>query len=99
MSIQKFLDLSTGHLPPGDLNRMGDIDRTYIPIRLTSHEYGWSIWLPDQEEIDGILDLLEDQCEMTPALRNIFNYAYKYGCWMVNFDQDAERIDELEYFE
>ena len=99
MSVQKFLDLSTGHIPPGDLIRLAEINRTYIPIRLTSHEYGWSIWLPDQAEIDGVLDLLEDQCKMTSALRKIFDYAYKHGCWMVNFDCDAEQIDELDYFD
>ena len=52
MSIQKFLDLSTGHLPAEDRNLLETI-ADKLPVRVARHAYGWIVWLTgDKRFID-----------------------------------------------
>ena len=98
MSIRKFLDLSTGHLPKED-RLLIDLHRPNLPFRVVNNEYGWSMWLMEPDVMDDVIEELENKFKLTDALGHVLRYAIKYDCAMVNFDRDAERIDGLGYFE
>lgn len=106
MSIQKFLDLSTGHLPVKDRERLEELINRDLPFRMFSHEYGWNVWLggdgrsaDTQKQFDQNIEALEEVYGLTEALGHVLRHALQHDCWMVNFDRDAERIDGLAYWD
>lgn len=86
MAIIKCLDLSTGHVPE-------NFAKIKIPFRRVSHTYGWILFL---STLDDEKD--EKQLANHKFLSEIYKYAKKHDCNIVNFDADAESIDELEKF-
>lgn len=100
MSIKKFLDLSTGHLPANDrVSLEMDDESDSLPFRTAICEYGFSIWLQDKDAMDKTIEVLENKLDYTDALGHVIRYAMRHDCGMINFDRDAERIEELEYFD
>ena len=100
MSIQNFLDLSTGHLPVSDRLRLDQLASRDLPFRVFGHQYGWNIWLCGEgKQFDQNIEALEEVYGFTDALGHVLRYARQHECDMVNFDRDAEQIDSLGYFE
>ena len=100
MSIQKFLDLSTGHLPVSDRERLDQLKNRDLPFRVFSHEYGWNIWLNGSgAQFNMNIVSLSEVYGFSNALGNILRHAFVLGCWMINLDRDAERIDGLAYWD
>jgi len=100
MSIEKFLDISTGHLPVKDRERLGALTNRTLPFRVFTHEYGWNVWLNgDDERLEHNIEALEEVYGLTDALGHVLRYAKHHECWMVNFDRDAERIEGLAYWD
>ena len=100
MSIQKFLDLSTGHLPVSDRERLNLLASRDLPFRVFDHKYGWNIWLNGEgKQFDQNIKALEEVYGFTDALGHVLRYAKHHDCWMVNFDRDAERIEGLAYWD
>ena len=100
MSIQKFLDLSTGHLPVTDRERLNLLASRNLPFRVFGHEYGWNVWLCGEgKQFDQNIEALEEAYGFTDALGRVLRCAKHYECDMVNFDRDAERIDGLAYWD
>ena len=96
--IQKFLDLSTGHLPQKEFERLSNFNDSALTV--FNHEHGLIIWLPDKENWNEIKQNFEQDYNWSPDnLDKIMQHAYKHNCWLINFDQDAEQIDELEYYD
>ena len=100
MSIQKFLDLSTGHLPVTDRIRLDQLASRDLPFRVFGHKYGWNIWLNGEgQQFNQNIEALEEVYGFTSALGFVLRYARHHKCDMINFDQDAERIDGLAYWD
>ena len=100
MSVEKFLDLSTGHLPVKDRERLEALINRTLPFRVFTHEYGWNVWLNgDDEQFERNIEALTEVYGLTGALGDVLRHAQAEGCWMVNFDRDAERIDSLAYWD
>jgi len=100
MSIEKFLDISTGHLPVKDRERLEALINRTLPFRVFSHDYGWNVWLPgDDERLEHDIEALTEVYGLTGALGDVLRHAQAEGCWMVNFDRDAERVTGLNYFD
>ncbi|MDX5370679.1 MAG: hypothetical protein LPL29_15015 [Alphaproteobacteria bacterium] len=88
--IRKFLDISTGHLTvhTREMIDAGKYDDTlsYTPW----HDYGWFVWVPtDQFTYAGC----------STDLRNCFDRAKALGCDYILFDRDAQRDEELHYYD
>jgi hypothetical protein len=96
--IHNFLDLSNGHLPQGDFDSINMIDG---PLTIRNFEYGFSIWMPsnDRKYINEILTEVEEDYKISTAFRKIMLYALENDCWLINFDADAEQIDNLDYYD
>ena len=100
MSIQKFLDLSTGHLPTEDRERLDQLAAKDLPFRVFGNEYGWNIWLCGEgEQFEQNIEALTDVYGFTGALGTILRRAKELDCWMVNLDRDAEQLDDLAYWD
>ena len=89
--IKKYLDLSMGHLPEHERERMAEGDITSLIFH--DHPYGWWVWVPPDDA-----DLVELR-EVLPTLAKILDYARNSDCAWVNLDQDADLEEGLEYFE
>ena len=68
-----------------------------MPNRIIKHDYGWFIWMPF--DVDEVIKQIKEETELSPALGNILRYAEKHACWFINLDTDAEKINNLEYYE
>lgn len=100
MAIQRALDLSTAHLTPRDMSLMTDACDLYeedevgrFPVRITSHQYGWVLFLPDDENKPENMAFRDKG--FSENLICVLEYAYKHKCMFINFDQDADAIPGL----
>jgi hypothetical protein len=100
MSIQKFLDLSTGHLPVSDRERLNLLASRDLPFRVFGHNYGWNIWLNGEgKQFEQNIEALTEVYGLTGALGAILRRAKELDCLMVNLDRDAEQIYGLAYWD
>ncbi|MEQ1950893.1 hypothetical protein [Mesorhizobium sp. CN2-181] len=106
--IRQFLDLSTGHvsLDTRDwLDAQGKLAANFLhfedksPVISTIGRtcHGWFIWAGDKEDDNWSADHLARG--VPEDLIAVLTYARNQGCDYVLFDQDADRIDGLPYFE
>jgi hypothetical protein len=97
--IQKFLDLSTAHLPQKEFEQLSEFDDESA-LTVIGHKHGLIIWLPDKDTWDEIRQNFEQTYGWNPDnLDKIIQHAYAGDCWLINFDRDASQIDELEYYD
>jgi hypothetical protein len=83
MSIRKFLDLSTNHLP----EHLGTKDLAAVEGILASpwSEYGWFVWVPD-EPTDSSLG---DETPVPEEILHVQRYARSLGCDFILFDSEG----------
>jgi hypothetical protein len=99
-AIHNFLDCSTGHLVKEDVNKLDALkDSDIHPCRVTNHLYGWYVWMPGNDAFEEAVEEWQNQYGFSSAFGNVLRYAQSKDCWLINFDRDAEQVDELEYFE
>jgi len=93
MSVLKYLDLSTAHLPAGERTALqaGELLDNDWP-RVITHEYGWSVNVPSDP-------VAYDFSDQAPALAQIIAHARAQDCAWVNLDRDADTIDALPVHE
>lgn len=93
--IRKFLDISTAHLSVETREWLSGFDWSRDGPTGGATAYGWLIHASDQRET-----LVGGKMEPFPNdLWHVFEYARTVECDYVNFDCDAEIIDELPTFE
>jgi len=85
--VQLYLDLSTGHVSYEDWLKMKEWNG---PIRVRHHRYGLIMWVSDDRE---------EFNDLPETIRQIAIYAKANGCWLINFDQDAQIINGLDYYD
>ena len=85
--VQLYLDLSTGHVSHEDWLKMKEWNG---PIRVRHHRYGLIMWVSDDRE---------EFNDLPETIRQIAIYAKANGCWLINFDQDAQIINGLDYYD
>ncbi len=101
MGTEFYLDLSTGHMTEKDRNLVDyyeteDVSPLIIP-RIVCHEYGCFMFLSE--------DVFEEHCEdlkeldFSDTFITVLKHAVKNGCYLINFDRDAETIDKLPVFD
>jgi hypothetical protein len=93
MSVLKYLDLSTAHLPEGERTALqaGELLDNDWP-RVITHEYGWWVNVPSDP-------VAYDFSDQAPALAQIIKHARELDCEWVNIDRDADTIDALPVHE
>lgn len=89
--LELYLDLSTGHVSYPDWKKLQEWDED-SPLRVLHHRYGLIMWVPVDQEADQFDTLPE-------SVRHIAVYAQKSGCGLINFDQDAQVVRGLDYYE
>jgi hypothetical protein len=87
-AIRRFLDLSTTHLNPEDVEALNTAARKMAAPSCVKTECGWFVWAPDEIEAFGPTDIPSN-------LRHILSYARAHGCEFVLFDSGAEVDDGL----
>lgn len=87
-AIFNYLDLSTGHLPKNEADAL----LTHDWLVVTTHEWGWWVWIRPANDMNTIQDDL-------PALANVMAFAKERGCRWINFDSDAAAVEGLPYWE
>lgn len=88
--IQKYLDLSTGHVSAATAEWLDMNARKLISYKIQlKGEYGWLIFaLSEEFDVEVPEDLLK-----------VINYAKAKKCTWIMFDRDGATIDKLPYFE
>lgn len=100
MAIEKVLTLSTAHMHPDTdciLNELkeGDSLKDLLPryIKTNAHEYGWLFFI--SLELKETINTKDFVNKKLTDLASVFLYAVDQGCIYVNFDRDADIIDDL----
>ena len=92
MTVLQTLDLSTAHITNNDMELFGYFDDPRIehnfPLRVSSHTYGWMVFLPDAGNRPSS-DALQN-AGLSTVFCAVIDRAYTLGCQFVNFDRDAE---------
>lgn len=92
-AVRQFLDLSTGHLPRSDRDRLA----AWASARfrrlpgLMAGPFGWFVHVPE----DAILP----EWEGTDALLRVFERARSLACDYVLLDADGPRDEALPWFD
>jgi hypothetical protein len=99
MGVEKFLDVSTGHITHEDSQYLS-IGYDNFPARVIPHEYGWWINVPEKKlwEEESKADCMRKQ-GYSEGLISVLMFARNNDCWWVNLDCDGEYVDGLEIFE
>lgn len=80
ISLPRYLDLSTSHVPERAAR-----EEDFGDIRYAAHEHGWVLFIPSWESVDpGWED------DLPLWLLDIVRLAWFHGASLVNFDQDGE---------
>lgn len=95
MAIVNCLDLSTGHLAPGDPGLLESGQP--FPVRITSHEHGWIVHLPDRPSLPDEQAFLA--AGLSPAFYGVLRHAYAHDCFLINFDCAGDPVEGLELYE
>lgn len=91
MTVRKFLDASTAHLPQNICELLDSYDGV---IAYEHGEYGWLLWVPDDvdEHATDYLDIPDEVLVVQRFARNL-------DCDYVLLDRDADRVDGLPTWE
>lgn len=100
MPVYKYLDLSTGHLPISDREKL-----LYGVDHLIIHEGSSNWWIHVPGHLGELEEMIEKNAAQHPDDRlsdhfiNLLQHAAELNCFWINLDQDAEREDGLPWFE
>ncbi|MBB6193172.1 hypothetical protein FHS51_003428 [Sphingobium wenxiniae] len=81
--LRLFLDCSTAHLSPAARTYLDRMDVISSPT-----PYGWFVWASEEPGDD-----------VQPDLVAVMTRARALGAEYINFDRDADEIDELPTFD
>lgn len=95
MSVCRYLDTSTGHLPEQEATALRE--STIDHVCVDAYEYGWWIWVPPAEVVDS--DEVEELRAQAPRLLDLIDYARAQGCEHLRLDADGAAIDGLPTFQ
>lgn len=98
MPVCKYLDLSTGHLPARDREKLDDGP---CPAIVVPHPYGWWIHVPsDDDELDDLVNRNTGSPEqvMSDDFIALLMHARECECDWINLDQDADQEVGLPWF-
>ena len=87
--VQLYLDLSTGHVSYEDWLKMKEWNED-SPVRVRHHWCGLIMWI--------FVDC-EYYNELPESVKLVVIYAKANGCWLINFDQDGQIINGLDYYD
>lgn len=87
-AVRQFLDLSTGHLPRADRDRLAVWASS---SSIMPGPFGWFVHVPENATVP--------EWEGTDALRRIFAHAHALACDYVLLDADGPRDDALPWFD
>ncbi|MBO1326202.1 hypothetical protein K2X14_14575 [Acetobacter sp. TBRC 12305] len=91
-AVRQFLDLSTGHLPRADRDRLAVWASSRImPFGIMPGPFGWFMHVPE--------NAIVPEWEGTDALPRIFAHARAQACDYVLLDADGPRDDALPWFD
>jgi hypothetical protein len=96
VAIWRYLDLSTGHLPPSlreELPGWWQWTADHLPI-LYPYEYGWFMPVCCEKDAD-----VEREAGYHPVFQLIRAYARQHRCSLVRFDADGMVNQELPIYE
>lgn len=106
MSVYTYLDATTAHLTKDEMDVLSAVEdsseekptRSILP-RVIRHTYG--AWVNVPTDIDGEADRRReaDRAELYPNLQRVIEHARTNGCFWINFDQSADRIEGLPVFD
>jgi len=98
-AIRHFLNISTGHIPKADNDRLQALDREShdFPVRVIHHEIGWFINCPSDSARETDAELR--QRGMSDAFLGIMRLARQHDCWWINLHGDGEDVEGLPTFE
>ncbi len=101
-NVRRFLDVTTGHITLNDNNQLAEElpDHHHTPFLICrAYEYGYWIWVPDDEkEFAQLIENLKE-AEYSEALVEIFEKARRLDCDYIVIDQSGPYHDDLEEFE
>lgn len=87
-TVSRFLDLSTSHIPDDQW-----VDPDFGEMRSSEHEYGFTVYLSHAVDYEA-----GETADVPDWFRPIWDLAIKNECSMVNFDRDAQVVDDLPTF-
>ncbi len=99
--VRRFLEIGTGHITEKDNDSLATEFPDYHTDGLICrpYEYGYWIWVPDEEEeFTQFIENLRD-AEYSEALVKIFEKARRLDCDYIVIDQSGPYHDDLEEFE
>ena len=85
MAVERYLDLSTGHVTRKTMTRIEENDPDY-PI-ITNYPHGAILWVPEEIEHSLPFDLL-----------TVLMYAKGRDCRLVRLDADGDKHTDLTYY-
>lgn len=101
MTIYQYLDLSTGHLPVSDREKL---DNGHSPVTCRGNEYGWWLHVPSDE--DEFADAIErnrtdfdEEDRLSEHFFNVLRFARAQGCDWILCDADADQEEWLPWFD
>jgi uncharacterized protein (DUF849 family) len=95
-AVYRYLDLSTAHTSPGELDAVIALTTSSAGPRTIRHEWGAWVNVPGTDDDEITLDALQERC---PSVVACLRYARALDCQWINFDADAEVVDALPQFE
>ncbi len=98
MAILQYLDISSQHIPPADLdvlNGLGDSE----PLIMYDYREGW--WIHISSDAGIFHDCLRnvERTGLSGFFTAILSYAREQKCEFIRLDADGDLIDDLPLFE
>jgi hypothetical protein len=86
-NVRKYLDVSTGHIPADERERIDG-----GPLVAHPHPDGWWVWVPPDD------DPPYEHAELFPCVTRVLRIARELGCAWVCLDRDAGLIEGAPWF-
>jgi hypothetical protein len=96
--VYTYLDLSTAHTRPDELETLLAITSGARGPRTIAHDWGAWVNVPCDDD-SGAMDTLEQIRERCPDIVRCLRYARGLGCTWINFDADADVVEALAQFD
>lgn len=99
LPVYKYLDLSTSHTRPGELETLLAITAHARGPRTIPHDWGAWVNVPGDDDSKGACEAFEEIREQCPEIVTCLCYARSLRCTWINFDGDAEVVQALAQFD
>jgi hypothetical protein len=98
MAIEKYLDISTGHITYEDSQTLLWKHESF-PTRVIAHEYGWWICVYDKKtQKESVYPGMRKQ-GYSEAFIDMMRMAADANCSWINLDSDGDYLEGLETFD